>query len=773
MTRFRVSVGSGALARDLVRRASPFVPDEDGWATHTLVDAMTRAFLLMTAVWQLVMLGAVVASPGPVTRLLPLLTAHAAALVATLLVRAGRLPLWLPVVAVPALYVADWAGAVSMNDPLLFAGCWMMNLGSATPAFVLRGRPALVLALLGALLVPPAMLLSRPDLPAAFPIAVLGTQVAIVAATRIGLSYLFDFATRADEEAAASLRERAAVAAQEAASRASAEDARVLHDTVINTLAALASGGAAVSDTAAVRERCARDIATVTALRDGAEPVADGDRLRGAPYDTRVRVRHLGIADDHLDRLEATLPSPRLRALRRATTELVQNAAKHAGVDEVEVRAEERNGALVVTVADDGVGFDGRVGSGGLATSVVSRAQDASIDVHVDTAPGRGTRVTLTAPTTSLGSDGPGAGSDIGDVVKLLRRRGCLLYAAGVAAIGFFLSANNHLGEATPDYLMATLAALGAALAWQSTRHRDTVPWWAAAVLTGAAPTAFVLSAAAVDYGRDDPVLWQAIGATGLLILIAELGPRPSTVLWAGAAYAAVVVSVAVLIGRQSSGQAETIVLMAGAAGLGLVAAWRGFQHTIGEIGARAAADQQAVWSARTRLAEREAADQSRARWRNAGLNRSLELLESARGADDPGNAALRLRCATEEEYLRQLTLLHPDLVHVGQWFARALNDAHDSGVRLVVRSGSADLPADIAADLGSVVLAAVAGTPSGADLTVTLFPDPAGARMTLVGAHPHLGAGVRSAAGSLAPRAKVQSLGGQDVAEILLDVPA
>ncbi len=757
------------LARDLVRRAGPFAPAEEGWATRTLSAAMTRTFLLMTATWQLVMLTAVVASPGPVTRLLPLLGAHAVVLVATLVARAGRLPLWLPVVSVPVLYVADWAGAASMADPLLFAGCWMMNLGSSTPAFVLRGRTSLVLALAGALLVPPAMLVTRPDLGPAFPIAVLGTQVAIVAATRVGLSYMFDFATLADEEAATAERERAAVATQEAASRASAEDARVLHDTVINTLAALASGGAAVSDATAVRERCARDIATVRALRDGAEPLTDDGGLRGASYDTRVEVRHLGLTDDALARIEAELPVARLRALRRATTELVQNAAKHAGVDEVVVRADDRDGDLVVTVADEGVGFDGRVGSGGLATSVLSRTQEAGIDVRVDTAPGRGTRVTLTVPRGD--ADGPGAGSDIAGVVQHLRRRACLLYAAGVAAMGFFLSVNNHPGEATPDYLMATLAALGAALAWQTTRHRDRMPWWTVAVLSGAAGTAFALSAAAVDFGREEPVLWQAVGATGLLIVVAELSPRRAAAVWAGGVYAVVVVAVAALSGRQSTDQAETIVLTAGAAGLGLLAAWRRFQGTVGEIGVRAAADQSAAWADRTRLAEREAAERSRARWRDAGLNRSLELLEAARSADDPGNTALRHKCAIEEAYLRQLTLLHPDLVHVGQWFARALNEAHDSGVRLVVRSGGTDLPADVAAHLGDVVLAAVAGTPSGADLTVTLFPDPAGARITLVGAHPHLGAGVRSATGPLGATARVLPVGDQEVAEIL--VPA
>ena len=547
----------------------------------------------------------------------------------------------------------------------------------------------------------------------------------------------------------------------------------MLHDTVINTLAALASGGAAVSDVDAVRQRCARDIATVAALQHGAEPVADDGGLRAAAYDGRVRVHHHGLPSDELSRLEAGLPPARLRALRRATTELVQNAAKHAGVDEVEVRAEERAGRLVVTVADDGVGFDGRVAqAGGLATSVLARAREAGIEVDLDTAPGAGTRATLTVPLTRRASSGPSTGDDIARVVRVLRRNACLLLSAGIAIVGFYLAIANHPGEATPEYLMATLAALGAALGWQTTRHRDTMPAWVAVTLSVAAATAFVLSAAAVDYGREDPVLWQAIGAVGLLLVIAELGPRPSAVLWAGALYAGTVVAVAVAVGR-SSGEAETITLIAGGTGLGLVAAWRRFQNALGAIGTRAASDQQARWTARTRIAERRAADRARARWRDAGLNRSLQLLEAVRAASDPGDPALREQCAVEEAYLRQLTLLHPDLVHVGQWFARALNDAHDSGVRLVVRAGGTDLPAELAADLGDVVLSAVAETPAGADLTVTLFPDPAGARMTLVGAHPHVATGVRSAPGSLAARAEVLSLGGQDVAEILLDIPA
>ena len=371
----------------------------------------------------------------------------------------------------------------------------------------------------------------------------------------------------------------------------------------------------------------------------------------------------------------------------------------------------------------------------------------------------------------AVASPAPDPQGDIADVVMALRRRACLLYSVGVAVIGFYLAVANHLGEVSPELAMAALALLGAGLGWRSTRVHGVLPVSVVAVLVVASGTAFVLSAAAVDYGREEAPNWQAVGATGMLVLIAEFGRRAALIA-ACAAYGAVVLTVAALVAR-SDGPAAIIVLMAGAAAFGLVAGWRRFQHIIAAIGAAAAADQHAAWTARTRLAEREAADRSRARWRDAGLNRSLELLETARSADDPGDPALRPRFAAEEAYLRQLTLLHPDLVHVGQWFARALNDAHDNGVRLVVRSGATDLPTDLAADLGGVLLAAVADAPSGADLTVTLFPDPAGARLTLVGAHPYVGAGVRAAAGPLGAAARVRSIGEQEMAEILIDLSA
>ena len=63
------------------------------------------------------------------------------------------------------------------------------------------------------------------------------------------------FARKVDDEFAAAWRERRRIVAAKAASAGAAEHARTLHDTAINTLAAVASG-AATQDVGLVRELC-------------------------------------------------------------------------------------------------------------------------------------------------------------------------------------------------------------------------------------------------------------------------------------------------------------------------------------------------------------------------------------------------------------------------------------------------------------------------------------------------------------------------------------
>ena len=76
----------------------------------------------------------------------------------------------------------------------------------------------------------------------------------------------------------------------------------------------------------------------------------------------------------------------------------MNNVAKHAGVAKAVVFADCDEGAMLVTVRDDGVGFDpvtvtrGR----GLNDSIVKRLQDVGVDVEIKSALGQGTEIRMT-----------------------------------------------------------------------------------------------------------------------------------------------------------------------------------------------------------------------------------------------------------------------------------------------------------------------------------------------------------------------------------------
>lgn len=89
--------------------------------------------------------------------------------------------------------------------------------------------------------------------------------------------------------------------------------------------------------------------------------------------------------------------------------EAVQNARRHAGANRIEVRLEQSDPDLCLTVEDDGNGFDASraPGDGGRHFGLsIMRARAARLGgrLEVDSAPGRGTRVTLHWPVTGVGA---------------------------------------------------------------------------------------------------------------------------------------------------------------------------------------------------------------------------------------------------------------------------------------------------------------------------------------------------------------------------------
>jgi two-component system sensor histidine kinase DegS len=105
-----------------------------------------------------------------------------------------------------------------------------------------------------------------------------------------------------------------------------------------------------------------------------------------------------------------TGPAPKLEhsaasQIVRIVQEALQNVEKHAAASEVIVRSEMRGDELRVSVVDDGTGFDSdevtadvKQCSGFGLVSLRERARLAGGTVQVESAPGKGTRVTVTVP---------------------------------------------------------------------------------------------------------------------------------------------------------------------------------------------------------------------------------------------------------------------------------------------------------------------------------------------------------------------------------------
>ena len=91
---------------------------------------------------------------------------------------------------------------------------------------------------------------------------------------------------------------------------------------------------------------------------------------------------------------------PVRRSLLLAVKEALNNTAKHSGASEVFLRLHRRDEAIVVVVEDNGAGFDpaNQDGSRNGLTNMADRLREAGGLCRIDSAPGRGCRVELSAP---------------------------------------------------------------------------------------------------------------------------------------------------------------------------------------------------------------------------------------------------------------------------------------------------------------------------------------------------------------------------------------
>jgi signal transduction histidine kinase len=197
------------------------------------------------------------------------------------------------------------------------------------------------------------------------------------------------------------------------------EHERLVHDTVLNTLTALARGTG--GGPAEAVSRCRSDMDLIEAALGGAD-------IQGWPgpgsLPARLRAVLAGLSDRGLNvRLDdagaeaAAVPERVAAALAGAVREALSNVAAHAGTGQawVRVRAEPAGQAgvpcrIAVTVRDEGAGFDvGRVDGTrlGLKRSIAERVADCGGRASVWSEPGRGTEVSLLWPAALWPAPGP------------------------------------------------------------------------------------------------------------------------------------------------------------------------------------------------------------------------------------------------------------------------------------------------------------------------------------------------------------------------------
>jgi signal transduction histidine kinase len=118
-----------------------------------------------------------------------------------------------------------------------------------------------------------------------------------------------------------------------------------------------------------------------------------------------VQKRH-GLKTEFVDECGTVPLDEDVRAiLFRSVRELLTNVIKHARASRVLVQLKRKEDSLTIVVEDDGVGFDpeavlpmaGQKGSFGLF-SVQERMTDLGGSLDIESEPGRGCRIVLTAP---------------------------------------------------------------------------------------------------------------------------------------------------------------------------------------------------------------------------------------------------------------------------------------------------------------------------------------------------------------------------------------
>ncbi|MBL3699988.1 sensor histidine kinase [Leucobacter luti] len=739
--------------------AAGLTPAAPGGATRSFLGSVSRVALTAAATWQAVMVAITLFALGSAG--VPL--AGAQAIVGALALCALRVPRLWPAVP-PAMVGAGILGYVLSGDvdsSLTFAACWQIDFASCFAGLLILRRSAIWLVGGAALCAAAVIVTVLPGWGIQLPLSIVVTQISIIVALRLGLSALLAHSAAADSSMRAA--DDAALRAESIRHQSArlAEDARVLHDTAINTFAAIASAGegAGGQDADRVRAQCARDAALLGELR-GARATRTAQILdifvqHGLP------IRRRGAADEAIERAGAALPQPTVEAIIGCVREAVTNATKHSGADHVDIEVTTSRSELHVRVTDDGSGFAGNAALGrGVDVSIRERASAHGFSAEVRSFPRAGTTVALAAQLHRPAADPrPATDSELAESAAAVQQRAGDYWGIGVTVVSVVLMAAGGTNEGAALFPMigVMLAAVLLSRVPALRRGRVLLPLF----LAIATLVVFALGARATSFGTVGANHWQALAPTGPFVLLMSTQRGRGWILAAAAAWGALVVSLAAAV-LPHSATAAMIVLVAGLVGLGFSGVWALFQGLVHRLAGAEAGARRAAFDARLASELELGSQESFQRWMESGLDSAEALLCGIRDGELPLDAAAtRSACDEEERYLRQLVHISPALVHLGKVVIPTLSRARALGIAFRLRLGELDASdAHVAQDIGATIAENLTAERAGKPLTATLFPSDHGVQLTLTG--PDL-----RAPAHLADRACLVQLGGTELLEL------
>jgi signal transduction histidine kinase len=112
----------------------------------------------------------------------------------------------------------------------------------------------------------------------------------------------------------------------------------------------------------------------------------------------------VAITVEITDEASTVAPPERRSELAQILREAIANAMRHARASQVRIAGHVEHGRLVLSVSDNGIGFDMAAGSTeehhGLR-NMANRARMLDAKLHIDSTVGKGTTITLAVPITS------------------------------------------------------------------------------------------------------------------------------------------------------------------------------------------------------------------------------------------------------------------------------------------------------------------------------------------------------------------------------------